>query len=349
VSASDAAGAPVPIEADSSHAAQMVQLLNTAFLLQALYAATELGLADLVTDGAKTPDDLARATGAHGPSLHRLLRMLAGNGVFREEEGGRFTLTPLAATLRVDSPVSVRDWVRWVCGPDTWAVWGDLLHAVRTGEPAFAHTHGKPYYAYLADHPDLAGAFGRWMTAQSRLHNAALVSAYDFSRFGTVVDVGGGQGATLAAILEAYPAVRGILLDQPTVVAQTPPLATAEMAGRCTIVGGDARQSVPAGGDCYVVKRLLMEQPDDGAIAILRNCAEAMTAGGRVLVVEMVIPPANEPAAGKTYDVIMLATFSGGRIRTEAELRTLFAAAGLALTSVIPTSPPNFIVEGVRG
>jgi O-methyltransferase len=146
----------------------------------------------------------------------------------------------------------------------------------------------------------------------------------------------------------AHPATRGILLDQPTVVARTPPLAAAGLAGRCRIVGGDARQSVPASGDCYVVKRLLMEQPDDGAIAILRNCAEAMTAGGRVLVVEMVIPPTDEPAAGKTYDVIMLATFSGGRIRTEAELRTLFASAGLVLTSVIPTSSPNFIVEGVR-
>ena len=227
----DAPGADfTPAEATS----QLLAWLNGDLLVQALYAAAALGLADLVAEGAKTADELAAAASVRARPLYQVLRMLAGHGVFREDEEGRFALTPLAAALRRDAPGSVREWVLYVGDPATWAATGRLLEAVRTGQPAFALAHGTSMEAYLPAHPELARTFDGWMTRQSGLHNAALVATYDFSAFHTVVDVGGGQGATLAAILRASPAARGILFDLPHVVADTAPLREAGVESRCT-------------------------------------------------------------------------------------------------------------------
>ncbi|MDQ6775624.1 MAG: acetylserotonin O-methyltransferase [Actinomycetota bacterium] len=322
----------------------MIGLLSSVFVVQALHVAVELGLADLLATGSRSLEELAGACWADQAALRRLLRMLAAYGVFREDEAGSFALTPLAATLRTDARVPVRDWARCVCAPASWASWGELLHAIKTGEAAFDHAHGNRFYEHLADDPALAGPFASWMTGQSELHNAALLSSYDFSQFDTVVDVGGGKGATLAAVLRAQPAVRGVLLDRAEVVAAAPPLQ--DFVDRCEIVGGDATRFVPAGGDCYLIKRVLMDHSDDATTAILRKCVGAMAADGRVLVVEMVIAPGNEPSAATTFDLLMLALFPGGRIRTEAEWRALFAVAGLTLAKVIEAPSPNLVLEG---
>jgi len=329
-------------------ASQMLQMLNACFTVQALHVAAALGLADLMANGPVTVDDLAAATSARRPSLYRLLRMLAGAGVFREETDGRFALTDLGSTLRGEGPDSVRDWALYVGAREPWEAWGRLRETVITGEPGFVLAHGMSTYEYLARHPELGAPFDRWMTRQSDQHNAAIVAAYDFSPFRIVADIGGGQGSTLAAILRANPSLRGILLDLPQVVAHATPLEEAGVADRCEIVGGDMLQRVTGGADAYLLKRVLMIWGDEQAIQVLRHCVEVLPKDGRVLVVEMVMPPGNDPSPAKSFDLLMLLANRGGRVRTEAEFRDLFAVAGLRLTRIIPTTSPNWIVEGTR-
>ena len=186
------------------------------------------------------------------------------------------------------------------------------------------------------------------MTRQSDQHNGAIVAAYDFSGFRTVADVGGGQGSTLAAILRANPSVRGILLDQPQVVAGAEPvLRAAGVADRCEVLDGDILQGVPRGADAYLIKRVLMIWGDELADPGSPSCAEALSGNGRVLVIEMIMPPGDDPSPARSFDLLMLVANEEGRVRTEAEFRDLFAAAGLRLARVIPTASPNFILEGV--
>jgi hypothetical protein len=325
----------------------MLGMLNGFLTVQALHVAAVLGIADLLASGPKSVPDLASATGAHRSTLYRLLRMLTGPGVFREQPDGRFAVTPLGATLQSDSPDSVREWALFVGAPEMWAVWEGLRDSVMTGQVAFSAVHGAPISQYLATRRDLGALFHGWMTRQSNQHNAALVAAYDFSPFRLVADIGGGQGSTLAAILAAHPSVHGILLDLPQVVAHLPALEEAQVTGRCQVIGGDMLASVPAGADAYLIKRVLMDWADEDATALLRNCAAAMAGQGKVIVIEMLMPAGNDPSPVKPFDILMLLNQSG-RIRTEAEFRELFTAAGLRLTRIIPTASPNSILEGVR-
>jgi hypothetical protein len=327
---------------------QMLQMLNTFLTVQGLHVAAALGIADLLADGARGVDDLANATGAHPASLYRLLRMLAGAGVFCEEADGRFALTPLGGSLRSEGPESVRDWALFVGGPEMWETWGSLRDSVMSGEAAFPRTHGMALWEYMATHPEVGTPFNRWMSRQSDQHNAAVVASYDFSPFRIVADIGGGQGSSLAAILRGNPSLRGILLDLPQVVARPAPLEEAGVAERCEVIGGDMLQGVPAGADIYLIKRVLMDWGDEQAARILRHCAVALPEDGKVLAVEMVLPPGNEPSSGKAFDMLMLLVHADARIRTEAEFGDLFAAAGLRLTRVIPTPSPNSILEGLR-
>ena len=330
-------------------AGRMVELLNAHFVAQALYVAAQLGLADLIAGGATSVKAVAEATGAHAPSVHRLLRMLAGEGVVREVRSGDFALTSLGETLRSDSPTSVRDRALYLAAPEVWDACGELRQSIMTGEPAFDHLHGAPFYTVINRQPETGAPFNRWMTRGSELDNTAVVSSYDFSSCAVVVDVGGGHGATLAAILRAYPMVRGILLDLPAVVENAAPLGTPDLAGRAEIVAGNMIERVPAGGDAYVIKNIFRGEPDDRAVTVLRNCLGGLAAGGRILVVDAVMPDGDEPSPSRAADLFMLTCF-GGHIRTQAEFRALFAAAGLRLNRVIPTrsvSSPISILEGV--
>jgi hypothetical protein len=329
-------------------AATMLQMLNAFLSVQAVHVAAALGIADRLADGPRSVDELTDATGAHHVSLYRLLRMLAGVGVFREEADGRFALTPLGGSLRSEGPDSVRDWALFVGAPEMWETWGRLRDSVMTGDAAFTRARGMPLWDYMADHPELGTPFDRWMSRQSDQHNAAIVATYDFSSFRAVADIGGGRGSTLAAILQTNRSLRGILLDLPQVVAHPAPLVEAGVADRCDVIGGDMPQGVPAGADAYVVKRVLMDWGDEQAARILRNRADAMPEDGKVLVVEMVLPSGNEPSPGKAFDLLMLLIHAGARIRTKSELGDLLAAAGLRLTRVIPTASPNSILESVR-
>lgn len=328
--------------------AEMLRMLNTFVTVQALHVAAFLGVADLLAAGSKTVDELAAATKADRSSLHRLLRMLTGPGVFREEADGRFAITPLGATLRSDDPDSVREWALFVGAPEMWAVWAGLRASVMSGEASFPAVHGAPMWEYIAARPNLGEAFNGWMTRQSRQHNSALVASYDFSPFRLVVDVGGGQGSTLAAVLSAHPSLRGVLLDLPQVVARTTPLDEAGVADRCEVIGGDMLRAVPEGADAYLIKRVLMDWGDADSATVLRQCARAMAEGGKVLVVEMLMPTGNDPSPAKPFDILMLLNQPGGRIRTEGEFHELFTGAGLRLSKVVPTTSPNSILEGVR-
>lgn len=326
----------------------MLQMLNAFLTVQALHVAAALGIADRLADGTRSVDELAKATGAHQRSLYRLLRMLAGLGVFREEEDGRFALTALGGSLRSEGPSSVRDWALFVGAPEMWETWGRLRDTVMTGGAAFPRARGMPLWDYMANHPELGNPFDRWMSRQSDQHNAAIVATYDFSVFRKVADIGGGRGSTLAAILQANPSLGGILLDLPQVVADPAPLKEAGVAQRCEVIGGDMLRGVPTGADVYLIKRVLMDWGDEQAARILRNCAGALPEDGKVLAVEMVLPPGNEPSPSKAFDILMLLNHAGARIRTEAEFGELFMAAGLRLIRVIRTPSPNSILEGVR-
>jgi hypothetical protein len=326
----------------------MLQMLNAFLTVQALYVAAALGIADRMADGPKTAEELASGSGSHPAALYRLLRMLAGAGVFKEQPDRRFELTQLGATLRSDGRDSVRDWALFVGAPQMWTVWAELRESVMTGEASFPRVRGTALWNYMAGHPEVGVPFNRWMSRQSEQHNAAIVASYDFSPFHTVADIGGGQGSTLAAILRAHPSLQGILLDLPQVVAQTAPLHSAGVASRCSVVGGDMFRDVPRGAEAYLIKRVLMDWGDEQATQILRQCVSAMAENGRVLVVEVVVPTGNEPSPAKAFDLLMLINHHGGRMRTGAEFGELFAASGLRLSRMIATASPNSILEGMR-
>lgn len=332
---------PAPLE-------QMLRLLNGHCVEQALYVAAVLGIADLLGEGAKSSDELARLTETDGPSLYRLLRLLASIEVLSEDHNGHFALTALGATLRRDAPNSVWDRALYYGSPEMWQVWGNLLHSVKTGESACEHVYGTSFYDYASQRPNVGVPFNRYMSKMSEQHNAAILKSYDFSQLRTLVDVGGGQGSTLAAILQAYPALQGILFDLPQVVAQTTLLDAAGVTERCKIVGGDMQQAVPPDGDGYLIKHVLMDRADDQAIQVLRNCREAMAEGGKILVVDMVMPRDNRASFLTMMDVQMLLLCGRGGLRTEDELRALFKAAGLQVTQCLATPSPDSIIEGMR-
>jgi hypothetical protein len=338
--------AQTPDQSQEPTHVEMYGMLNAHVLVQALHVAATLQIADHLAEGPRVIEELADLTSTHAPSLHRLLRMLAGAGVFAETEPGHFGLTPLASTLQTGTPDSVRDWALFIAAPPVWAAWGDLLHSVRKGESAFEHTFEMPMFTYMNDHPELADAYNTWMAKQSELQNGAVMASYDFSASHTVVDVGGGHGATLAAILQSNPEVRGVLFDLPQVVDKVTLPGT--IAQRCKIVAGDMLKSVPVGADAYILKRVLMDWSDEQASHALLNCRNAMVEDGKILVIEPVVPDGNDPSVSKFLDLIMLALQHGGRVRTESEHRALFEAAGLELVRIIPTSSPLSLIEGGR-
>ncbi|HKW23485.1 MAG TPA: methyltransferase [Ktedonobacterales bacterium] len=325
---------------------RLQQLWQGFRVSQALYVAASLGLADLLADGPKSADALAAATGANADALYRVMRALASLGVFAETVERHFTLTPMARLLQQDHPYSIRAQVIYL-GYEPYRAWGQLLPSVMSGANAYQQVFGMPHFQYLAQHPEANAAFNRAMSAGSRHAAVAIVGAYDFATVGTVVDIAGGQGVLIAAILRAHPNLRGILFDQPHVVADALPLLEAAgVADRCELASGDFFASVPS-ADTYTMRHILHDWDDERAIAILRSCAEAMAPDGRVLVIESVIEPGNDPSPAKFLDLVMF-VMNGGRERTAEEFRRLFAAAGLRLTRIIPTGGAEALIEGER-
>jgi hypothetical protein len=314
---------------------------------QLVYVAAKLGIADRLADGPQDLAALAAASSAHPRALYRLLRALASLGIFAETSDGRFSLTRLAETLRRDTPGSLRD-VALLYGDEwLWSAYGRMAHSVQTGRSAFEHVHGQTFYDYLHNRPETAATFDRAMTAFSAHEAAAILNAYDFSGASTLVDVGAGQGALMIAILRARPRTRAILFDQAGVVEHARAVATdAGVSGRVTIAPGDFFESVPAGGDVYVLKSVLHNWEDPDSIAILKNCRAAMSNRSRLLVVERVVPEGNAASEAKLFDINMMVV-PGGLERTTTEYRNILEASGFDLTRVIPTAAPVSILESV--
>jgi SAM-dependent methyltransferase len=319
--------------------ARMRGMVNGYQVSQALSVAASLRLSDHLADGPRTVGDLAAATGSHEPTLRRLLRALATVGVYARADDGRFALTELGATLRSDVPGSVAGWAMLVGRPSYVQAWSALEDSVRTGANAFSSVHGASVWEYRAARPEEQEIFDRAMTSLTGAAADAVARAYDFGRFGTVVDVGGGRGHLIAAILARHPGVRGVLFDQPEALADAAP------GEGVTVIGGDFFAAVPGGGDAYLLKSVLHDWPDDESVAILRSCRRAMAPSGVVLIVEQVLDLAPDPVRTAFSDLNML-VMPGGRERELAEYGALLEAAGFRLGRAVATGTDVFVIEG---
>ncbi len=340
---------PIPstMAATSTEQAVMLHLLSGYRVTQLLAVAAKLGIADLLAGGPQAVEELAKAAGGRADALYRALRGLASFGVFSEVAPRSFALTPLADLLRTDHPHSMRAPVLFH-GAEAYRAWGELLYSLQTGAPAFDHVYHLSHFDYLAQHAEASAVFNQTMTANTARSVTAIVSAYAYPATGVVVDIGGGHGVLLAAVLQAHPGLRGVLFDQPHVVAGAARmLEEAGVAARCARVGGDFFNPPLPAGDLYLLRQVIHDWDDARSIAILRHCAQAMEPDGKVLVIEALVPPGNDPSPVKFLDLQML-VMNGGRQRTEEEYRQLYAAAGLRLARVIPTGLEFSIVEGTR-
>lgn len=322
----------------------LLQMMTGYWGAQAVYIVAKLGVADLLTGGPRPVEELAAATNSHASSLYRLLRALASIGVFTEVSPRTFALTPMAELLRTGIPGSMHA-LAITYNEEMYQAWGHMLHSIQTGEPAFAHRFGMGPFPYFMQNPEADRIFNEAMIGYTHQVANAVVGVYDFSAFGVVADVGGGYGTLLAAILQSNPSARGILFDVPHVIdAAQGFLNTTGVADRCTGIAGDFFTAVPAGADAYVLSQILHDWEDEQCLTILKHTRRVTPKDGKLLVVELVIPPGNEPFFGKWLDLHMLA-IPGGRERTEAEYSTLFRDAGFELTNIVPTPAGPSVVE----
>lgn len=314
---------------------------------RALFVVAELGVADLLADGARGVDELAATTETDVEVLYRLLRALASVGVFHESGDRRFALTPMGEHLRSDHPRTVRPLARLLGADYEWAAWGDLLHSVRTGENAAAHALGMNVWEYRRRHPADNEVFDAAMRTFSESDAPALLAAYDFGRHQVIADIGGGTGGLVAAVLGAVPHLHAILFDQPQVVAHAElVLADAGVADRVEVVGGSFFESVPTGADAYVLRRILHDWTDEDATAILRCLRRSVAADARLVLVDAVVGPPNQDPQSKFLDLGMLVS-AGGRERTEAEWASLLEAGGFRLVGVTPATASSYVLEAV--
>jgi len=325
-----------------------LQGMVTGFrLAAALSVAAELGISDRLVDGPRSADELAAALEVDAETLQRLLRALSSVGIYAEADGG-YANTALGEWLRTGVPGSLRPLARLTQDSAIWAAWGNLLHSVRTGENAFRALHGMDVWEHRVAHPEYNEVFNDNMAALSSVVAGAVADSYDFSGLSTVVDVGGGLGVLLAAVLARNPELSGIVFDQDHVVGRTAPAGSLpSVAERWSFATGNFFEAVPA-GDAYLLKSILHDWPDEECVTILRVCRESLAPGGVVLVVEGLLGLPGLEAEAAFSDLNML-VLPGGRERTEAQYGLLFEAAGLKMTRVIHTASRMSILEGTAG
>jgi len=331
----------------ASPESRLLQLITGNWPMQAVYTAARLELADHLHASPKTAEELAPLVGAHAPSLYRLLRALASLGIFAEEDSGRFVMTPMADKLRKESDKSL--WAAAIMmGEEHYTAWGRLIDGVRTGKTSFNLQYGEGVFDYFEKHPEPARIFHRAMTELTSQTHVAAIEAYDFSQFRKLIDVGGGRGTLISAILRANLQLRGAVYDLPSVMEQTRRyLAEQGVADRCEALGGDFFQSIPSGADAYILSTVIHDWHNADSLRILRNIHAAMNGPGTLLLVELVLKAGNEADFGKLMDLNMLA-MAGGLERTAEEFRALLAEAGFELQRIIPTRSPSHVIEAVR-
>jgi SAM-dependent methyltransferase len=324
---------------------QLLHLIYGFAASQAVYVAAKIGLADELSQGPRSSAEVAAALGEDPERTHRLMRGLAHYGVLAQGEDDRFQLTPIGALLQTGAPNSQRGQAIF-CGEEHYPAWGGLLHAYQTGGIAFDHVFGMPFYAHLNADPDRIEGLQSFMLEQARGTARSLVDHYDYSTARTLVDIGGGYGTILAEILLANPQLHGVLFDR-----VTEGLAfyfdAAGLGDRTEVVQGDFFEGVPAGGDIYLLSAIMHNWNDSDAVRILRQIRAALAPGGKVLIVELVVPErVTGPSPGVELDLLMWVLFNGYE-RTEAQFRTILEAAGFRLNRIIPTKTPRPIVEAV--
>ena len=324
----------------------IMELLTGAWTAQALYVAVKLGIPDELAKGPLSAGEVARRVNADADATYRLMRALASRGVLRHRRDHTFTLTSIGKALRTGTPGSVRDFALFLGHPLRWEDWGNLLYSVQTGKPSVDMLRGVPFFEYVDTDTDLAAAFNNAMTAGSEFAIYAVLAAYDFSGFRKIIDVGGGHGRLLSTILTKAPAARGVVYDLPAVVdGAGPELTKAGVAARCEVIGGSFFDSVPEGGDAYLMKAILHDWNDDDALK-LANIRTAMPPDGKLVLLESVLPERSSSDLGLLIDLEMLVAV-GGKERTRAEWANLLGRAGFRLTRVVHTANPVSIVEAV--
>lgn len=332
--------------APASPASRLIHLITGYWHSQAVYVAAELGIADLLHDGPQHVDALAAATGTDAGALFRLLRALASLGLFEEVSPRTFALTPLADPLRSDAPQSQRAFAR-MTGAEQYQAWGDLLYCVRTGRTAFDRRFGKPVFDFLADHPEQAAIFDAAMTGIHGRETEAVVAAYDFSGIRVLADLGGGNGSQLTAILQQHPGLYGVLFDLPHVVERARPgIRAAGLEARCRLVAGSFFEDVPAGADAYLLRHIIHDWDDQRSRTILERVRARIPSHGRLLILESVIPPGNDPFPAKFLDLTML-VIPGGKERSREEFEALLESAGFRMTRIVPTDADISVIEAV--
>jgi hypothetical protein len=327
----------------------LLEIASGFMATHALYAAARLRIADLLTDGPRSADDLAAEAGSDPDATYRLLRACAAFGVFRQHPDGRFAPTPMAERLRSGTPGSVLPVVLMLGDPDYQAPWGRLARTVETGAPSADEVFGSSMWDYLDTHPEFASTFDNAMGCLTVLDWPTLQAVYDFSRFPTIVDIGGGDGQLISLVLGACPAARGVLLEREAVVhAAEANLRRAGLLSRCRVEAGSFFETAPADGDLYLMRHVVHDFDDEPATAILSNIRHRMPSGATLLLLESVIPAGDTPHLAKSLDLDMM-IFVGGRERTERQFAELLDRAGFRLSRVIPTISTISLIEAVVG
>ena len=338
--------APRPTEAEREAATTLLRMIWGIHISRCVYAVAELGIADLLADGPVSSSELARATGSHEPSLYRVLRMLAALRVFEEHDSRTFGLTSVGDRLRRDAPLSMRSWAIFREALGGVRPFEHIVQTVRTGKPGFDIEFGQGVFELAAQNPQAAAVRDAAMSERTAAFAASVADSDDFSDVRMLVDVGGGQGTLLAAILRRHPHLHGILFETPLVAARASAVLGAIEADRWEVVAGDFFAGVPEAADCYVMANVLHDWDDPRAIEILSNCRRSMAPGGRVVIVERLIPEGGgDPVPTLLSDINML-VITGGQERTNAEYGRLLEAAGLRLGMVEPVTFPYGVIHG---
>ncbi len=325
--------------------AQLMNFIVGKWISKPIYVAAELGIADMLDDGSKTIEELAQLSQSHAPSLYRMMRALASVGIFSEVEEKRFEITPIAEFLKSGAMRSIA-----LMFNSDWSdkAWGCFMDSIKTGCTAFEKAHGLPVSDWLEENPYAAEVFNEANAVKAANSNRAIVDVYDFSGIDTLTDVGGGLGVLMAEILIANPSMNGIIADIPSVICKTKEIIkSGGLENRCETVECDFFENIPTGSNAYLMSNILHDWSDEKCHVILKNCHKAMKPGSKLLIIEMIIPPGNQPSIAKLLDLEMLVT-TGGRERTEAEFKTLFGSSGFQVSRIIQTKAGVCIIESIR-
>jgi SAM-dependent methyltransferase len=326
---------------------KLMQMIHGNWVAQCIYVAAKLGIADHLKEGPKSSDELSHIVDAEPRALYRLLRTLSGLGVFHEEPDKRFSLTVMGELLSRESPNSLNAYIVMINEKECYQSWGNLLYSIKTGESSFEHVFGQEFLKYVEKNAEFASVFNRAMVEKYRGVIPSLLKTYDFSGFNTVVDVGGGYGQLLIEILKSNPNTRGILFDLPKVIEGTGEnITNSGVAERITLTAGDCFDKIPEGGDGYVLKSFINNWEDDDAVKVLNNCRRAMNPGGKLIVIEPVLLPANEPDYGKLMDLQLL-VLQKSRERTKEDFENLLRLSGFSMRSIFRTESEFSIIEAI--